>query len=202
MSRGGILTEHEAPGNEPPAQGARAGDVGFLSAGVSHPVSQQPFHAANKRHDAQAVTRKSPGERSVTMNRRQHAGLARRLISACGGLDESAAACRIGKTQLSECQNPHGEAFMPADVIFDLEEHCGKPIYSRALFEARPDVIEARDLIEEACEAAETVTDLQKKIRLAAKDGVITPRERDELARDYASAEDELRHVGQLIKAR
>jgi hypothetical protein len=38
-------------------------------------------------------------------------------------------------------------------------------------------------------------------IRLAAKDGRITPREREQLAREYAHAEDELRHVGQLINS-
>lgn len=137
----------------------------------------------------------------MTFNRRQHAGLARRLIEACGGLEEAAASCRIGKTQLSECQNPHGEAFMPADVIADLEQHCGKPLYSRALFEARPEQVHALNLIEEACEAAESVTELQREIRLAAKDGVITPRELDVLARRHAKAEGELREVGQLIAA-
>ncbi len=54
------------------------------------------------------------------MNSRHHARLARQLIDACGGLDEAVRECRVGKSALSDYQNPHITAFMPADVMADL----------------------------------------------------------------------------------
>jgi hypothetical protein len=72
------------------------------------------------------------------VNRRAHALAARRLIAACGGLIEAAAACRVGKSQLADYQAAEGLGFMPADVMADLEAYCGSPIYSRMLVEARP----------------------------------------------------------------
>jgi len=135
------------------------------------------------------------------LNRRRHAMLARQLLEACGTLAEASAATarRISVPQLSDYQSPHGESFMPADVMADLEAYCGKPLYSRALFEARPDVAEALDLVAEACEAAEGVTDLQRAVRLAASDGVITPAERTRLERQHAKATEELRDVGLVL---
>ena len=136
------------------------------------------------------------------MNRRQHARLARQLIEACGGLVESSGVCRIGKSQLGDCQNPHGEAYLPADVIFDLEAYCGKPIYSRAMFEARPETVAAMNLIDEACGAAEAAMRLQTTVRLAAQDGELTPNEVEQIARVQREAEEEIRDVGHLINRR
>jgi hypothetical protein len=133
------------------------------------------------------------------MTPRQHALLARQLIHACGDLQEAAKACRASDTSLSRFQTPGSGHFMPADVMADLEAYCGQPVYSRALVEARPATDEARDLVKEACEASESVTDLQREIRLAASDGVITPRERDRLARLHAQAEEQLRDVAAVI---
>lgn len=72
------------------------------------------------------------------MNNRRHASLAKQLIDKCGGLDEAAGECRVGRSNLSDYQNPHKASTMPADVIHDLEAYCGEPVYSRCLFEARP----------------------------------------------------------------
>lgn len=72
------------------------------------------------------------------MNARRHARLAHDLIEACGGLDEAAQACRVGKTRLSDYQNPAASCSMPADVMADLEAYCGRAIYSGALSQARP----------------------------------------------------------------
>lgn len=72
------------------------------------------------------------------MNNLRHASLARQLIERCGDLDEAARECRVGRSNLSDYQNPHKPPTMPADVIYDLEAYCGEPIYSRQLFEARP----------------------------------------------------------------
>lgn len=76
--------------------------------------------------------------RPSPISARRHADLARRLIAACGGLEESASACRIGVSTLSTYQNPREAATMPADVVVDLEAYCGDAIYSRAMCEARP----------------------------------------------------------------
>jgi hypothetical protein len=72
------------------------------------------------------------------MNSRRHASLAKQLIAACGGLDEAAHACRVGKSSLSDYQLPQITSTMPADVICDLEAYCGDASYSRAMMEARP----------------------------------------------------------------
>lgn len=125
------------------------------------------------------------------------------LIAACGGLEEAAGACRVRKSALADYQAPGGEGFMPADVIAALEAHCGQPIYSRALFEGLPEAAEAQCLKEEAFEATEVVADLQRKIRLATSDGVITPAEQDELTRDFERARGALAEVGaQLNRSR
>lgn len=99
------------------------------------------------------------------MNARHHARLARNLIAACGGLEEAAGACRLKKSRLSHCQDPASGSFLPADVIADLEAHCGEPIYSRALFEARPGGETAEDLASAACQTTEVAAALQGLVR-------------------------------------
>ncbi|MCA6311560.1 hypothetical protein [Phenylobacterium sp.] len=133
------------------------------------------------------------------MNRRAHALAARRLIAACGGLVEAAAACRVGKTQLADYQAADGVGFMPADVMADLEAYCGTPTYSRMLVEARPCGPDTQDLAREACDAAEAAGRLQRGARLAADDGDLSERERRELAKIYAEALEQLRQVGDLL---
>ena len=133
------------------------------------------------------------------MNRRAHALAARRLVAACGGLMEAAAACRVGKTQLADYQSVEGVGFMPADVMADLEAYCGSPIYSRMLVEARPAGPETFDLAREACDAAEAGGRLQHAARRASDDGAISERERRELVDIYAEALDQLRQVGALL---
>jgi hypothetical protein len=133
------------------------------------------------------------------VNRRAHALAARRLIAACGGLVEAAAACRVGKTQLADYQAADGDGFMPADVMADLEAYCGAPTYSRMLVEARPCGPDSQDLAREACDAAEAAGRLQRGARLAADDGDLSERERRELAKIYAEALEQLRQVGDLL---
>lgn len=138
------------------------------------------------------------------MNARQIALLTQQLIKACGGLEEASDACgKIARNysvqQLSRCQTPGSGCFLPADIIVALESYCGEPVMSRAFVEARPSASEARDLVKEACEASETVSDLQREIRLAASDGVITQAERDRLAKLHAVAEGQLRDVAAVI---
>jgi predicted ATPase with chaperone activity len=128
-----------------------------------------------------------------------HARLARRLIEACGGLEEAAQACRVSKSKLSDYQNPMVGLFMPADVMFDLEAYAGEPSYSRALFEARPEGPPTSDLMKEAAEATEAVARLQGAVRKALDDGDLSPNEADRLAALHSEAETELREVGLLL---
>lgn len=136
------------------------------------------------------------------MNRRFHARLARELIAACGGLEEAAQVCRIGKSQLSDAQNPNGVAYLPADTIYDLEQHCGSAIYSRALHDARPETPVQRDLMTEAAEATEAAARLQGAVRVALADGRLTPNETDRLCTLHSEAEAELREVGLLLNTK
>jgi hypothetical protein len=113
------------------------------------------------------------------MTPQRHALLARQLIERCGGLCAAAEATRLEKSRLSDFQNPNiPGASMPADVICDLEAYCGEPIYSRALFEARPYRPDAIDAITEACEATEAAAELQRLVRTAAADGTLSEADR------------------------
>jgi hypothetical protein len=100
------------------------------------------------------------------MNSRHHARLARQLIDACGGLDEAVRECRVGKSALSDYQNPHITAFMPADVIADLEAYCGQAIYSGAIAAERPTAPSDCALAEthEAVQAAAALLPLAMKL--------------------------------------
>lgn len=93
----------------------------------------------------------------TVLSRRRHASLARELIKLCGGLDEAAEACRVGKSQLSDYQNPQGDGFMPADVMVDLEAYCGSAIYSGALAAERPTDNTPQSYVQEANELAAAV---------------------------------------------
>jgi hypothetical protein len=104
------------------------------------------------------------------MNARKHARLAHELITACGGLDEAAAACRVGKSSLSDYQNPCLTAFMPADVICDLEAYCGDALYSRAMMESRPSEPTRGDIMVETHEAVQAAAALLP-LALAAQQG-------------------------------
>lgn len=130
---------------------------------------------------------------------RRHASLARELIAACGGLDEAAAACRLKKSRLAHFQDPDLGAYMPADVIAGLEEYCGRPIYSRALAEARPCGPCGEGLIEEACQVTEGAAALQRLARLAEHAGArgagLSPRQVRAIEQAAVHLEDELRDV-------
>ncbi|MFN4296769.1 MAG: hypothetical protein ACK4FB_07985 [Brevundimonas sp.] len=102
------------------------------------------------------------------MNPKRHAKLARDLIDACGGLDEAAHNCRVGKSSLSDYQLPQISTTMPADVIADLEAYCGEPIYSRELAAARPyapmggcPVKETHDVVQSAAALLPLADDLK-----------------------------------------
>ena len=128
--------------------------------------------------------------------RRWHATLARRLIAACGGLEEAAQECRVQKSVLGDYQSPHTDAFMPADVMADLEAYCGEALYSGALAETVRLDAAPRDLADEVCDVVESAADLQRRAREALKDGALSPRERSDLQRAFAETMKELVEVG------
>lgn len=117
----------------------------------------------------------------------RHAYLARVLIRACDGLEEAAAACRVGKSQLANfqdaerVQDPERAQYMPADVIADLEAYCGQPLYSKEIFEARPAAIDTSTMMEEALGGLKAMTEVVGQVAAATADGVITELERRQL---------------------
>lgn len=94
------------------------------------------------------------------MNSRRHASLARQLIDACGGLEEAARECRVGKSTLSDYQNVSEPATMPADVMADLEAYCGEPIYSGAIADCRPHAVLPADALTETHETVQAAAAL------------------------------------------
>ena len=117
------------------------------------------------------------------MTPRRHSQLARVLIRACGGLDEAADACRIAKSQLSNAQNPNHDAFLPIDVIADLESYCGKSHYSSALVDACGDAETDGDLIGDAIDLNAKAAVFLSRIHKAMADDTITPRETTEIVK-------------------
>lgn len=123
------------------------------------------------------------------LTERQLATKTKALLHACGGLEEASKACSetarpYSTAQLSRCQTPGSGCFLPLDIINVLEDYCGKPIISQALFEARPCAAEAQSLLTEASETTESAAAFQARARRALADGVVTAREADELAKD------------------
>lgn len=134
------------------------------------------------------------------VNARLHAMLARQLIEACGGLEESETVSRLKRSRLSECQTPGSGAYLPIDVVADLEAYCGRPIYSQALVDARPAVEAAAGIMQEACEATEETGALLRVVRQAVADGHLTPRERDLIEAAIGTVSAELRQLAAAAK--
>ncbi len=82
---------------------------------------------------------------------------------------------------------------MSARTINELEQYCGKPIYSLALAEDRPSSPEPRSLVAEACDLTEVAARFQGLVRAAVEDGQITQAERLELGKGLLTIEDEAR---------
>lgn len=118
------------------------------------------------------------------ISQRQHAAWARALIKACGGLEEAAGVCRLGKSQLGRCEDPLDANVLPIDVLVDLEFYCGQAIYSSAVagvVMALRDEREERNIVAAACAASEAASDLQRAARRAMANQVLNEAERREL---------------------
>lgn len=128
--------------------------------------------------------------RQTAISHREHARLASELIAACGGLAEASRSCRVSEGVLSTYQNPNRpECNLPADVMADLEQHCGKAIYSAFIRRNLGQTVEAGCLRDLGCLLTEEGADFQSFIRKALADGRLSAREIDEARRELAQAE-------------
>lgn len=107
----------------------------------------------------------------------------RALVEACGGVEAAALACRAGKSQLSDYGNSNVAAFMPIDVVEDLEA-IAEPIVTRGIVERGGYEIDRQaealptdvDWCAAIADAAKEYGDAQEKLLRALPDG-IQPRE-------------------------
>lgn len=138
------------------------------------------------------------------ISHREHARLAADLIDACGGLEEAARACRVRKSALSGYQTPHDASTMPADVMADLERHCGQAIYSAVLFDACQPAPVTGCLKELAFDLAQESMDVVATVREALSDGKLSNNDLDAIAaaeRDAEAALERVRGVRRAIEA-
>lgn len=139
------------------------------------------------------------------LNDRQQAATVRRLIAACGGLEEASRACTTGArpysvTQLSRCQTAGSGCFLPSDIIACLEDYCGDAIFGRALVEARPSGVMIDCAMTEASETTEVAASFQSKVRRAVADGVVSLEEQIELEREADALFEQARQSREAIQ--
>lgn len=138
------------------------------------------------------------------LTERQLATKTKALVQACGGLEEASKACSdtarpYSVAQLSRCQTPGSGCFLPLDIINVLEDYCGKPVISQALFEARPSAAERKSLMSATLGTTESAAALQSRVRQALDDGVVTAREADDLAKDADVMLEQAREVHEAV---
>lgn len=122
-----------------------------------------------------------------TLSEREHAHYAKELIKACGGPAEVERIIGRSGGTLSKYSCVGYDQTMPAKLINILEDYCQQKIYSRALFGA-PDAAEPQGAIDDtACDLTEAAARLQADARAAMRDGRLTPRETEQLARELAA---------------
>jgi len=131
------------------------------------------------------------------MTNARHAELARLLYAACGGVPKIVAeeACRLDKTRLYEFGDETADAYMPADVMADLEGYAGEPIYSRGLAEHRPWEAQAAELLTEAMETTELSARLMGLVREATADKHVDAQERRRILQGITELEQQLREI-------
>jgi hypothetical protein len=129
---------------------------------------------------------------SNAISAREHARLARDLIKACGTLQEAEKASGLSDTQLSRYQTAGSGQLMRVDTIADLEEYCGRPVYSAALAARFDRAPAGSDLRAVSCELTEMAASLQHRTREALADGSLTNRELDDITTAERRVEDVL----------
>lgn len=120
----------------------------------------------------------------LTTRQLAHKKRARDLIEAVGGLDRAADLCRTGKSQLSDYENRNVLAFMPSDVIEDLEAVAHDAPVTRLLARARGFILvemqsgaDPKDLAKSVIDLMCEVGDVADAIRSGARDGKWTGAE-------------------------
>jgi len=116
------------------------------------------------------------------MSDRLFALLTEKLIARCGGLAEASAACEAlarhySVPQLSRCQTVGTGCYLPLDILAALERYCGHPVISDALAKRSRVEVGAERLADLACAFTEQASDVQRHLRTALADRVLTPRE-------------------------
>lgn len=130
----------------------------------------------------------------------------RRLIEACGGLEEASRACGEGcrpysVKHLSRCQVPTAPDFMPIDIVLCLEAYCGEPIVTGAMAEARPSAPVAGDLRDELSDVVEGGAALTSRWRAIMADNRLSSAERAEMAAGLESLAEEVRQAQAALDA-
>lgn len=139
------------------------------------------------------------------LNDRQLAATARKLINACGGLDEASRACGVAGrpysvAQLSRCQTAGAGCFLPSHIIACLEDYCGDSIFGRAFVEARPSAVEIDCAMTEAAETTEAAASFQAKVRRAVADGVVSAAEQTDLEREADALFEQARQSREAVQ--
>lgn len=120
------------------------------------------------------------------MNVRQHAFLARALQDACGGPDRclellEATPFKTSRTRLYETRDPGAGRTMTAGAIAFLEDLQGWRLYSATLARHKAPPSADECALSEALEGNEAMAIVQRKVRLAAADGVFTETEKRDI---------------------
>lgn len=120
------------------------------------------------------------------MNPRQHAFHARALQDAVGGPDKclellEATPFKMGRTRMYEARDPDAGVTMPIGAVEFLEARQNWRLYSLTLCRQHPEPTEAQCAMSEACEAAELLATIQRKIRLRGATTPFTENEKREL---------------------
>lgn len=130
------------------------------------------------------------------MNPAWHSTQARRLIRSVGGVEAAAAIGGVSHQCISNYQNAHVRAFMPAHIIAALEAEAGTPIYSAALVNlVSPEP--SRSLLSDALALGCIAGRLPQEIHEAQSDGRLDEAER----RALSGMADDLKRKAESIQA-
>ena len=116
----------------------------------------------------------------------------RDLIADCGGHERAASMTRVGASALYNYGNVNSDdAYLPADVLMDLEAECGVPHISRVLCEVTgyiPILIKspqhAHDISISISRIAKEYSDVFDKTARALRDGKLDPDEAIEVLKE------------------
>lgn len=125
-----------------------------------------------------------------SLNHIEHSNLARRLIDIVGGLESASRICGVGKTVLSNYQNPFKPETMPGKVMSALQIAGGTTLYSDAQRGEvdQPETVSA-DPMHHACGLVREAADALGAIERALADGQVSPSDFSTCDRELADLE-------------